>query len=98
MTDTSTEPSLWHRALAALPDEDRTLSLIRGQMVRLRREELGVTQVDLATAAGTNQQTISRVERATMTPNDALRVAIAKALQMRAGELFMYADEMEGTP
>ena len=88
---------LYQRALFAVinaPGVPANLDTIRGTMVRLSREDLGLGQVELARMVPTTQQSISRIEMGTQVPTDDLRVRIARALGVTTARLFLYADEM----
>lgn len=61
-----------------------SILLRRGQNLRKRREELGLSQAQLAANAGTTQQTVDRIERGQTGFSRALP-AIAKALGIRLG-------------
>ena len=58
-----------------------------GQSVRARRDELGLSQRDLARAAGTTAAAISHIERGTRNPSAGLLVRIADVLQCSANDL-----------
>lgn len=96
--DADTADELYRRAVHAVINEAGVpvnLDTIRGAMVRLRREDCGFQQVDLARRVPTTQQSVSRIELGTQVPNDDLRVRIAKALGITTARLFLYADAWE---
>ena len=64
-----------------------------GRLVMDARLEDGISQAALAVAAGTTQQTISRIENGTQGVSDTLKVAIAKVLRKKVGELFPLGEE-----
>ncbi|MEQ4300416.1 helix-turn-helix transcriptional regulator [Plantactinospora sp. B6F1] len=57
------------------------------EVIRRRRTELGVSQADLAAAAGVDKRQIRRYEAGEQQPLFSVAVAIAKALQITVGEL-----------
>lgn len=58
-----------------------------GRNVRVRREGSGMTQEDLAHAAGVHTSEVSRVERAERDPRLSTIVKLANALQTPPGRL-----------
>lgn len=58
-----------------------------GARIRRRRNELGLTQVDLATAAGVNQGYLSAIEQGKAKPRKRMLDALAVALNMPHGVL-----------
>jgi len=58
-----------------------------GKLVRLLREKLGLTQLQLAARAGVTDTTVRSVERASKTHHRATLVAIAAALGTTADKL-----------
>lgn len=65
-----------------------------GTRIRARREELGLTQEDLANAAGKRQCDISRWERG-VTPGAAHALGLADALGVSVRWLLTGSDETE---
>lgn len=61
-----------------------------GRMVRQRREDLGLTLAQVAGLAGTNAQTVHKIENAVITPRDHLRIALAMALSTEVDRLFPF--------
>lgn len=61
-----------------------------GDGVRFLRGVRDLTQVELALRAETTQVTISRIENGSRQIGDALRVRIARALDVEPHELFPY--------
>lgn len=57
------------------------------EVLRRRRAELGMSQADLAVAAGVDKRQIRRYEAAEQQPVLSVAVAIADALQISVGEL-----------
>ncbi|BCJ71654.1 hypothetical protein CS0771_11980 [Catellatospora sp. IY07-71] len=57
------------------------------EVLRRRRTELGMSQADLATAAGVDKRQIRRYEAGEQQPVLSVAVAIAKALKISVGEL-----------
>ena len=58
-----------------------------GSRVRNRREELGMTQPELAETARLSQSSISRIEKGVFVPRDSTIVVLALALKMSPEEL-----------
>jgi len=78
------------------PDEDQQpegspLRRQWGKNVKDRRFELGFSQFDVATRAGVQQMTVSRVEKGRLTSDENL-IAIARALETPLGDLFPWPD------
>lgn len=71
------------------PDHNRP---IWGDGVRALRGLHGLTQEQLAEAAGTTQTTISRLENGSHEISDALRVRIARVLETDPHALFPYRE------
>lgn len=69
------------------------LRTLWGQRLVAARRAAGLTQVQLAAAAGVPQQYISHWERGRNAPRDANRIALARALGMSVSELFPYPDD-----
>lgn len=65
-----------------------------GEGVRALRGLHGLTQEQLAEAAGTTQTTISRIETGSTEISDALRVRIARVLQTDPHALFPYREDV----
>jgi putative transcriptional regulator len=61
-----------------------------GARVRAHREKAGLTQQELATAAGSTQPHICRLEKGGTGISDELRFAIAHTLGVNVEELFPY--------
>lgn len=61
-----------------------------GRTIETKRREQQMSQWELADLAHTSQQTISRIERGAQGVTDTLKVRIAKAFGMSAGDLFTY--------
>lgn len=72
-----------------------TLAQRWGRMIEEKRKGLGMKQSDLADAAKTSQQNVSRIEMGSQAPSDALRVRIAGALGEKVGDLFAYGEETQ---
>ncbi len=70
-----------------------------GDFVKLRREELGLDQVDLARRLGVNQQTVSKWEQAKAVPRPQRIRKLAEALRVDVSDLMRYARYLpEGEP
>lgn len=66
-----------------------------GERVRHRREELSMTQKQLADMAGTTQQHLSFLERGAVEPRTDLKVRLAQALSVPVAELFPYPEPVK---
>ena len=75
--------------------DEHTLAQRWGLKIAELRSDQNISQVDLAAAAGTTQQTISRIERGEQVPSDGMRVRLARALDVYVTELFRYDDHEE---
>jgi transcriptional regulator with XRE-family HTH domain len=62
--------------------------------VKALRGLYGLTQTDLATAAGTTQATISRIENGSREISDSLRIRLARALKTDPHALFPYREDV----
>lgn len=62
-----------------------------GETVRLRREELGFDQAELAGKLGVSQQTVSRWERGLALPRPVRLREVAQALDLDAARLQRFA-------
>jgi len=58
-----------------------------GPAIRKRRQELGLTQSDLASAAEIANETVSRIERGRLTPSVSIVERIARALDTSLEQL-----------
>ena len=65
-----------------------------GALVRQRRKDLGLSQVELAERSGLTQGTVSQIESGVISTTDRTRMALAEALQTRARLLFPYPDDV----
>jgi putative transcriptional regulator len=59
-----------------------------GARVRSRRKELGLTQVDLAEAAGVSRQTVITLETGDYAPSVYLALRVARTLQTTVEDLW----------
>lgn len=66
---------------------EKMASVNVGEVIRRRRTELGLSQAQLAAAAGIDQRQIRRYESGKQQPLLSVAVAIAKALRISVGEL-----------
>lgn len=64
-----------------------------GERLRQAREEAGLRQVDLAELTGLPQQRISSWESGSVTPRDAVKPIVARALGKDPNELFKFPAE-----
>ena len=62
-----------------------------GEALKIRREELGMDQAELAAAVGTTQQTVSRWERGLSLPRPKRVIALAQVLDLDAQLLHRFA-------
>lgn len=65
---------------------------IWGRNIRITREELQLSQIDLAALLNVTQPTVSRWELGLTAPKDVHRVALAKVLEQEIGVLFPMGD------
>lgn len=77
--------------MAATTSPQRALGLA----VKARREELGVTQEQLANDSGLHQRWISNVETGKRNPSYASLRRLAHALDLTASELIARAEQIE---
>ncbi|MDE6021190.1 MAG: helix-turn-helix domain-containing protein [Ruminococcus sp.] len=63
-----------------------------GSTVRAKREELQMTQPELAERVGTSQSHVSRIEANQCVPSAVLLIRLAGALKMSAAELLEAAE------
>jgi transcriptional regulator with XRE-family HTH domain len=73
----------------------QTPQLALGRAVRLRREEIGLTQEALADAADLDATSIRGLERGTSNPTWDVADRVARALGLALHELAKRADELE---
>ena len=69
-------------------DELKKLLIILGTQIRNRRKTLGLTQEDLAEAAGLSVNFIGRIEIGEKTPSLGTITCLAKVLNVEASDLF----------
>lgn len=79
-----------------MPQPTRPEAPTWGEGVRILRGVAGLSQVDLASRAGTSQAHISRIENGSREVSDAIRVRIAKVLGVKPHELFPYLEDEDG--
>jgi transcriptional regulator with XRE-family HTH domain len=65
-----------------------------GQAVRERREQLSLTQAELASAMGVKAQRISALERGRINIRYELLLALADSLDVQSATLVMRAEEL----
>jgi transcriptional regulator with XRE-family HTH domain len=70
------------------PAISQRLTEIWGARVSSRRQQLGLTQEQVAQISGLSQQTISNIEAGRHLARDDVKIALAKALGTTPGELF----------
>ena len=73
----------------------QTPQVALGRAVRLRREEIGLTQEALADAASLDATSIRGLERGTSNPTWDVADRVARALGLALHELAKRADELE---
>lgn len=69
---------------------------MRGDRVRARREQLGMTQIELAGKVGLRDQAISNIEHGKQSPNAESLTLLADSLQCSADWLLGRTDEPGG--
>jgi transcriptional regulator with XRE-family HTH domain len=67
-----------------------------GLAVKARRQELGITQEELANDTGLHQRWISNVETGKRNPSYASLRRLAAGLELSASELIARAEQIEG--
>jgi len=73
----------------------RTPQVALGRAVRLRRVEIGMTQEELADAAGLDATSIRGIERGVANPTWDVADRVARALGLALHKLASRADELE---
>ena len=58
-----------------------------GQLLRSRRKDLGITQIDLSEVTGISQSSISEIELGTMSPTLELLIVLCNGLRMSVQQL-----------
>lgn len=61
--------------------------------IRLRREEAGITQADLAGRIGVTRQTLIAIEQGKYSPTLELAFQIARAFEVGIDDLFQYPED-----
>ncbi|WP_033105913.1 helix-turn-helix transcriptional regulator [Microbacterium profundi] len=61
--------------------------------IRSRREEAGITQVDLAGRIGVTRQTLIAIEQGRYSPTLELAFQIARAFEVGIDDLFQYPED-----
>ncbi len=59
-----------------------------GEIIRIRREKLGITQADLAEDVGISQAMLCQIERGTKNPSLQVGREIARCLRCSTDDLF----------
>ncbi|MBL7951004.1 MAG: helix-turn-helix transcriptional regulator [Flavobacteriales bacterium] len=72
--------------------------LTLGERIKVRRNELGLSQAQLAQLAGSSESVICRIERGERYPDGALTARIAKVLDRRVSELLGEVAPSDGPP
>ncbi len=68
---------------------------MRNLKLKFKRIELGISQAELAKAAGVTRQTIGLIEAGEFNPSIKLCIAICKALGVTLNDLFWEIDKYE---
>ena len=68
---------------------------VSGERIRQRREELKLSQEQLADLVGVSRQTISLIERGDYSPSVTLALTIAKVCGVTVEEVFYLQEETE---
>ena len=68
-------------------EKERLMKATCGARIRRKRQELGMTQLDLAEKTGLSEAAVRSYELGTLNPKDAHREAIAEALDVSADYL-----------
>lgn len=71
-----------------------TLMYIRGERIKRRREQLGLSQEELAARVGTSQKQISQYERGMVEPSTATVYLLSRELEVSTDWLFGLSDHM----
>jgi transcriptional regulator with XRE-family HTH domain len=79
------------------PENAKELARL-GAAVRKLREERGLSQHELAVAAGVGERRIAALEAGRLDPDYVLLVRLAKALGVRAGALVIRAEGLSNEP
>lgn len=61
--------------------------------IRLRREQAGITQADLAGRIGVTRQTLIAIEQGRYSPTLELAFQIARAFEVAIDDLFQYPED-----
>lgn len=85
------------------PDWGRQLNIEWGARLRKTREELGLSQMAVATKAGIDKGYYARIERGEVGGRgvgDEIRIRIARAVHCRVEQIFTYPDttDQEAAP
>lgn len=67
-----------------------------GRRIKALRSDRGLSQVDLADAAGTSEEWIRKLERGARAPSLATLDAVSRALGVTVSALFAGADQQSG--
>lgn len=79
-------------------DRKRVPLDVWGDFLRYARHHRGLSQEALAVAAGTSQQTVSKIESGDLCPHDKLKARLAEALDVPAGVLFPWPPRLSPAP
>lgn len=78
------------------PTATTTLGEHWGERVAQRRNDLGLSQAQLADLCGITQQTVSKIEKGVMIPHDKLKLRIAQRTGIRPELLFPWPENLAG--
>jgi transcriptional regulator with XRE-family HTH domain len=79
------------KRISAKSDKDKSLVALGGA-IRALRQEIGMSQEDLALRSGIDRSHMGRIERGERNVTILNLVRIAKALQRRVADFFLVAD------
>jgi transcriptional regulator with XRE-family HTH domain len=81
-----------------MPDPRSTQHRTLGQLIRARREALGISQEDLGAAAGMDRSHMGAIERGEGNPSYGSLLAIADALHLRLSQLQTAVETISDVP
>lgn len=80
--------------MKATPTTEADLAAHWGALVRARREGLDLQRTELAVRLGCSVQAVWLIEAGRRPPRDAVKVALAEALETTLADLFPWPDEV----
>lgn len=84
-----------HEGSLLMPDSSPDPQIALGRAIRLRREQVEISQADLGLDVGVEQAWISRIESGAQNPAWGTVDRIARGLGLSLGELATLADELQ---